>query len=458
MELNIGIKSDRGRVRTINQDSAIALPFEEPHNRINYLLIVADGVGGASGGEVASMMVTSLLPDILVEQLSSYDEINADILSEALIGSIKETNRRVWERSQSDPDLSGMGTTCIVAAVVKDVVVAANVGDSRIYLCRNGLLTQVNQDHSLIQEYSRLGELTPNELKQSRIRNVITRAVGITSDVEPDRYVFNLSNGDAILLCSDGLTNMVDLNEIAAVLGMIANPQAAAEKLVGLANKHGGEDNVSVILARCGAYPSGLNSEHIPIGGAGWRSVRSAVAVIIWLALICILFGIGYEMGEHQFMNRLYKKMMIGSSAKVGADIIGYSNPRVLWRHPLIPNRLSMSDDKVTVMAPNGEVYQFGQNGHRFLFKLSPLSRRIASSNSAVGFEPDGSLIVKDPRSGGLERISRSGKPLASIAAGQITQPTAIAVDSKGDIFVIDNQKLKLIRPEILRIPMRSER
>ncbi len=458
MELNIGIKSDIGRVRTVNQDSAIALPSENLRKRIDYLFIVADGVGGANGGEVASMMVTTLLPDILVEQLSHHDEIDAEILSEALISSIKEANRRIWERSQSDSELSGMGTTCVVAAVMKDVVVAANVGDSRIYLCRNGMLTQISEDHSLIQEYSRLGELTPNEIKHSRIRNVITRAVGIMSNVDPDSYAFNLSNGDAILLCSDGLTNMVDMNEIEAVLGVVADQQAAAEKLVGLANKHGGEDNVSVVLARYGTYRPGLNPQYHSIGHGGWFSVRSAVALIIWLAVICILFGIGYEMGEHQFINRLYKKMMVVSNVRASVHVIGYSKPRVLWRHPLIPNMLSLSDGKVTVTSPNGDVYQFSKSGHRFLFKLSALSRHIVSNNVVMGFEPDGSLIVEYPRSGGLERISRSGKRLASIAPGQITQPTAIAVDSSGDIFVIDHQKLKLIQPEILRIPMMPER
>src|SRR6202453_1587349 len=232
--LRSGSASDVGRVRTVNQD----LPLERPN-----LYAVADGMGGHVGGEVAARVAVETL-DQAFER-----EPTVDGLREAF----SEANAAVWHESQSNSDLRGMGTTLTAVALVggpegRDVLALANVGDSRAYVLSAGEMTQVTDDHSLAEERMRHGEMTEEEAAVHPQRHILTRALGVASEVEADMWDLRLRSGDRVLLCSDGLTNEVGSDEIADILREVDDPEQAAQELVDAANGHGGADNITVVV------------------------------------------------------------------------------------------------------------------------------------------------------------------------------------------------------------------
>jgi PPM family protein phosphatase len=232
--LRSGSATDVGRVRTVNQDMALER---------NNLYAVADGMGGHVGGEVAAR--------VAVETLEQAFERSPSLAG--LRQAFSEANTAVWERSQSDTDLRGMGTTLTAMALVgsagaHDVLALANVGDSRAYIFSDGQIVQVTDDHSLAEERMRHGEMTHEEAAVHPQRHILTRALGVSPDVEADMWELELRTGDRVLLCSDGLSNEVDTEEIAAVLGRVDDPAEAARRLVEEANEHGGADNITVVV------------------------------------------------------------------------------------------------------------------------------------------------------------------------------------------------------------------
>jgi protein phosphatase len=229
-----GSATDVGRVRSSNQD----LSLEGPD-----IFAVADGMGGHAGGEVAA--------EVAVETLGSSFSRQSTLAG--LRQAVTEANSAVWRRSQVQNDLRGMGTTLTAVALVagtdgRDVIALANVGDSRAYVYSAGQITQVTVDHSLAEEKVRQGEMTEAEAAVHPHRHILTRALGVSSAVEVDLWELHLGAGDRIVLCSDGLTNEVGANQIAEVLGAVADPAEAARVLVHAANEHGGNDNITVVV------------------------------------------------------------------------------------------------------------------------------------------------------------------------------------------------------------------
>jgi serine/threonine protein phosphatase PrpC len=224
--------TDTGRRRMRNEDAFV---FEPP------LFAIADGMGGARAGEVAAGIAAAALKE---GRQTVTDEASLEAV-------IDEANRRVWQRSMSDPGTSGMGTTVTVALVdaAGDRVVFGQVGDSRAYRLRGDRLEQVTTDHSLVAELVRSGVLTPEEAERHPQRSAITRAVGTESAIEADVFSVSAEPGDLFLLCSDGLTDMLGADDIAAtILGADRDPAAGGEALVAAANAEGGEDNITVVL------------------------------------------------------------------------------------------------------------------------------------------------------------------------------------------------------------------
>jgi len=225
-------KTDTGRRRLRNEDAYV---FEPP------LFAIADGMGGARAGEVAAGIAATALRD---ERLGVVDEASLE-------ATIAEANRRVWERSVADPTTAGMGTTVTVALVdaPEAQIVFGHVGDSRAYRLRGDVLEQVTTDHSLVAELVESGVLTPEEAERHPQRSAITRAVGTDRAIEVDVFTAPAELDDLVLLCSDGLTDMLTKDEIAAVIvGADRDPDAAATALVAAANAQGGEDNITVVL------------------------------------------------------------------------------------------------------------------------------------------------------------------------------------------------------------------
>jgi protein phosphatase len=224
-------RTDTGRKRRRNEDAFVCEPP---------LFAIADGMGGAQAGEVASRLAA--------ESLREGDRGDLSTLEQA-VELIREANRRVYAYSSENASTRGMGTTMTVALVDRDRVTIGHVGDSRAYLLRDEQLTQLTQDHSLVAELVRSGRLTPEEAETHPRRSVITRALGTDSDVEVDVFSVQAREGDLYLLCSDGLTSMITDAEIESILASArANLDDATKRLIEAANHAGGEDNITVVL------------------------------------------------------------------------------------------------------------------------------------------------------------------------------------------------------------------
>jgi cell division protein FtsW (lipid II flippase)/serine/threonine protein phosphatase PrpC len=239
-----------GNVRRTNEDSFL---LRSP------LFMVADGMGGALAGELASRMCAEAFAELdLIEHQGE----------EALRSTIGVANRRIWERSRTDVEASGMGTTVTAALVGENGAVSfAHVGDSRAYLLRDGALQRLSEDHSLVHELMRAGELSEIEAEQHPQRSVITRALGTDEDVQIDTFSLDAQPDDVLLLCTDGLNTMVSEQDIAAVLASPTTVADIARRLVRAALKAGGEDNVTAVVVRFGAVaPAGADEEAAPDG------------------------------------------------------------------------------------------------------------------------------------------------------------------------------------------------
>jgi protein phosphatase len=225
--------SDVGREREGNEDSFLE---RSP------LFVVADGMGGAEAGEVASQTVVEVFEEAAA----------SDSLPDGLEETIQTANARIYAMAKENPDRAGMGCTTTASFVSGGRVTVAHVGDSRLYRLRGGEFEQLTDDHSLVGGLVRLGQLTPEEAETHPQRSVILRAVGVEANVEVDVLQHELEPGDVYLACSDGLTGMVRDVVIAETLAMFSSLAQAAEMLIELANAAGGKDNITVVLYRIG--------------------------------------------------------------------------------------------------------------------------------------------------------------------------------------------------------------
>jgi PPM family protein phosphatase len=225
-------RSDTGLQRRDNEDNAYAAAP---------LFVVADGMGGAQAGEVASQLAIDAF----------QRELSVDASPEQRLAErVREANRQIYERSRAESGREGMGTT-LTAAYLDDAELAiAHVGDSRAYLFRGGELTRLTQDHSLVDELVRRGKLTEEQAAEHPQRSIITRALGPEPEVEVDTFTYPVRDGDLLLLCSDGLTSMISEEAIARVLASVESLPEAARVLIAEANKAGGRDNITVVLFR----------------------------------------------------------------------------------------------------------------------------------------------------------------------------------------------------------------
>lgn len=232
MNFSWASRSDTGRVRDHNEDSV--LPDAGTSDTAAHLIaVVADGMGGHAGGEVASRTAIETI---------------AAVGGDPVI-RIQAANVAVMDAARQRPRLAGMGTTVTMGVLAENGAARfGHVGDSRAYLLREGTLTQITDDHSFVGEMMAAGRLTAEQAELHPYRSVLTRAVGLESDVEVDAIDLDLEAGDRLLLCSDGLTSMVDDDAIQEILELAADPDEAADALVGAANAAGGADNITVVV------------------------------------------------------------------------------------------------------------------------------------------------------------------------------------------------------------------
>jgi serine/threonine protein phosphatase PrpC len=281
MKVEVGAATDVGKVREGNEDSFLVQPP---------MYAVADGMGGALGGEVASSLALET-----IEQLSREGD-------EALVDRIRRANEVVFERSTSDQRVSGMGTTLTVAQLDDDALRLGHVGDSRAYLFRAGDLRQLTEDHTLVGRMVKAGEITREEADTHPHRNVLIRVVGTEPEVIVDEVSVALLDGDRVLLCTDGLTGMLTEDQIRAILESEPDPQKAAERLVRAANRAGGVDNITVVVLDAhgegGGDDANAGSPSSPTPSRGARpaqpdramvrrwALRAGIVVLVLAALV----------------------------------------------------------------------------------------------------------------------------------------------------------------------------
>jgi serine/threonine protein phosphatase PrpC len=233
-------RTHSGMVRTHNED-AVFTQLDVG------LAILADGMGGYNAGEVASGMATAVIGAELAQGLQEAKHGVSQLL-ESVIG---RANSAIYQAAESQPQYSGMGTTLVMAVFRDNHISVAHIGDSRMYRLRDGAFECVTRDHSLLQEQIDSGMITEEDARRSQNKNLVTRALGVDPEVEPEIHTYEVVPGDVYLFCSDGLNDMVENDDIALTLqALSANLDLAAEQLVQMANDNGGRDNVSVILVR----------------------------------------------------------------------------------------------------------------------------------------------------------------------------------------------------------------
>ena len=236
--MNLYSVTDVGRKRKINQDYVYV--SDKPVGNLPNLFVVADGMGGHNAGDFAS----SFAVRVVVESVEGDVDYNP---IKVIRHAIETANDELLRQAEKSSSMAGMGTTMVAATIVGSYAYVANVGDSRLYVM-DSQLHQVTKDHSLVQEMVRLGQMDPQSAKNHPDKNIITRAVGVSEKVKIDIFERQLRAGEYIILCSDGLTNMVEDSVILQILHGAGSLSDKAERLIELANKNGGKDNITVII------------------------------------------------------------------------------------------------------------------------------------------------------------------------------------------------------------------
>jgi protein phosphatase len=258
VQIQIGARTDVGRLRTNNEDCFKLVPELD-------LYILSDGMGGEAHGEVASLMAVEGIAQHCLEgqkdpslPLLSPEHPELTPRTNHLVSAFHHANAQIYETATMNSAQRGMGATVVAVWVDRERMSVANVGDSRVYLLRAGQFLQLTQDHSFVAEQVRRGILTQQQADKSEIANVLTRAMGVGPEVEVDADEHLLLASDAVLLCSDGLVRMVPDEEIASTLLITPDPQEAVDRLIQMANDNGGADNITIILLRFAKRSEGI--------------------------------------------------------------------------------------------------------------------------------------------------------------------------------------------------------
>ncbi len=243
-------KTDIGQRRAVNQDNFMIRKYSDDV----LLAVVCDGMGGANGGNVASSLAAQTFADKIDQcerEHPSFFGMNEDDIIDILSEAVTKANRAVFDRASGDESLFGMGTTLVACIIVGENAYIVNVGDSRLYIAEDGAIVQVTHDHSYVQWLVDKGTMTPEDAKHSKLKNMITRAVGTEKTVDPDFYSIRVIPSSVAVLCSDGLTTHVEPSEIRQTVMHINNSddiQRACESLIARANDRGGLDNITAVI------------------------------------------------------------------------------------------------------------------------------------------------------------------------------------------------------------------
>ena len=229
---------DIGKCREINQDYISV--SEEPIGNLPNLFLVADGMGGHKAGDLASEYTVAKVQEAVSKSMQT-------IPYQLLKGAFQYANQKLLEKAGESDSYTGMGTTLVAATVKNDAVYVVNVGDSRLYKIGDKI-EQITEDHSLVEEMVRMGEISKEQARNHPDKNIITKAMGVSDTVEPDYFDTDLQKGECLLMCSDGLTNMVSDRQIKEIVELRTDLESCAKELIRAANQNGGRDNIAVVL------------------------------------------------------------------------------------------------------------------------------------------------------------------------------------------------------------------
>ena len=489
MNISAGAKTDTGQ-RSNNEDRYAVVDTRKRQIRADGVLIVADGMGGRSFGEQAAAAAVETTEDALAELLDNR-QVGEVVIADALATALRRANARVYELASADDDRKGMGTTCVAAVVEGDRLYVAHAGDSRAYLLRDGILRQVTHDHSYVAEQVRAGAISEEGARSSRFRNIITRAVGIEPTIDAEVSEADVQPGDMLLLCTDGLSNIVAEEDLTRTLMQSSSPQAAADKLVQMAVKSGGRDNVTAIVARLqagtrtlrmqvadlvraepqtaaetasasGAYSNGTSA-------AASRPRRSAlwpVAVILlllalaaagtWASLLArTLARDGYTLQAEP----PYAVRPAPPAPPVPLDLahLAYDAPKAFGFTPVRGNFLAVNpaNGTVTVASLSGTVLGFtpsGILGYKYtlpsLHATPPAPTGAIEADGAAlhtATDPQGNLYVSDGAAKTITKYRPNGAALGLVAHLGLQNPQAIGAASDGTLYVIDSGRLEAL-------------
>jgi protein phosphatase len=472
MIFSVGAKTDPGK-RANNEDCYVVAIGEDLSLSVEAILIVADGMGGRNFGEQASETASKVSIEVLRETLAASRGQEIPV-QDAIGTALRKANAAVYELAQTSEDYEGMGTTCVIAVLTKDRLFMGHAGDSRGYMIRNASLERITDDHSFVAEQVRAGNITEEHARKSRFRNVITRAVGIEPTIEPDIVEFSLSGVDAVLLCTDGLSNEVFDPDLQRILLRANNAQDAANRLVDLANKRGGHDNITAVVAHFGTGPIAEGPDDDPEdaeffresgGGGGIKIGLMPILAFLLVVSLFIAVYFGQMLSAAGYAFKAAPPFVAKPSPPPPPPAIDYA--RLTYAKPAaVPGVPPVQDDALarnpktgdlTMQTVSGGVLTIGPDGSeraRFTIPNAAATAhtsdggRHSEQDAPQGFavDPAGDLYLTDQVHHSILQFDSSGNPIASIGHGLLARPTAVAVDDSGSIFVIDSNRLKVIR------------
>ncbi|MHB1001687.1 MAG: Stp1/IreP family PP2C-type Ser/Thr phosphatase [Armatimonadota bacterium] len=444
-------KSDIGR-RSANEDSCLVLTSGELGGGYDGLYIIADGMGGRASGATASSTAVNAVKESLLQEIAR-DSADPELM---LSRSLKTANSAVYNAAQTSPELQGMGTTCVAVLIKNGRLHYGHLGDSRAYMLRDAKLIQLTDDHSFVAEKVKSGEMTEEQARKSRFRNIITRAVGLEPSVEPEVGSMDLKPGDVLLLCTDGLSSPVKEEKIVDILlsTKASDVDGACSNLINAALQDGGTDNITVVLAAYGTAISPRQIHELP----NVKNKPSRKKSWVLPVLISLLIGVGIGVYPGQMLIDKYLKHPIAvntnhtDAQSIDISLLKYDDPVSILYMPVQGGMLTLdSEGYLHVIDRLGQLMRLDTSGGvvytspaREGLKPAAATPRMPMAASDV----QGNLYISDPVGKQIIRLDKEGNPLESVAQGKLTMPQALAVDTDGTIYVIDAGRLKVLKPK----------
>jgi len=476
MNFSLGAKTDPGK-RANNEDFQLTISGREKGLCVNAILIVADGMGGRNFGEQASETAGAVSADVLCEMLAEPQGREIPI-QDAIGTALRKANAAVYELSRAEKEYEGMGTTCVIAVITEDRLFVGHAGDSRGYIIPGSHIERVTNDHSFVGEQVRAGTITEENAKRSRFRNVITRAVGIEPTIEPDIVEMKAEGIQAVMLCTDGLSNEVFDEDMERILLRARTSQEAANRLVDLANRRGGHDNITAVVALLVAGPIEAHVEGEPEEEEFFRAptskkqsfeLSSTLLLSVLLAIasvVAILFGQTLTANGFRFTTQppfVAPPAPATPPAPPNYKLFKYGDLQVLPDVPILrdePLSYNPKTHNITVETADGHLLTISpEDMQEAKFKLPDAILKsqpvvdLKWDNGAklpleqhFAVDQDGNVYFADSGHRAIIQMDPAGRVLRLIAKNQVTHPTALAVSDTGDIYVINANRLAVVK------------